>query len=173
MFGFGSSGPNELGPFALQHVCLWLERVDTSKELIQLSLELLPEFCGIFWLENTLALESLLVELRHRGSIADLLVHLWLGVSWLVQLVVSPASVTDQVDDHVFAEHLAIPECHIHSAHHRLWMVAIDVENWASDCLTYVGGIYARPSEVSRGSVSYIVVHDDMDRAATAIVRKT
>ena len=66
------------------------------------------------------------------------LVHEWLCVAWVVTFVVAQAAITNEVDDHIFVELLAIVVCNFRNAHACFWVVSIDMEN---RCLHRFGNI--------------------------------
>ena len=59
--------------------------------------------------------------------------------------------------------------CHFGGVHHRLGVVAVDVEDRRFDHQRVVGRVGRRAREVRRGGKADLVVHNDMNRAAAAV----
>ena len=66
------------------------------------------------------------------------LVHEWLRVAWVVAFVVAQTAITNEVDDHIFVELLAIVVRNFCNAYASFWVVSIDMEN---RCLHRFGNI--------------------------------
>ena len=139
------------------------------ERVVEPRVEVVEGLLGLRQREVAAVDERLGVELAHRPVRPDQLVHLRLGERGLVALVVAEAAVADHVDDDVLAERLAEVERHLHDAHARLGVVAVDVEDRRLHHLGDVGGVHARPAELGRGGEAELVVHHDVDGAADLV----
>ena len=77
---------------------------------------------------------------------------------------------TDDVDHHVLAELHAVFECELRGQHHRLGVVAVDVQHRRLHALDDVGAIQ-RGAQVTRvrGGKADLVVDDQVHRAAGGV----
>jgi len=73
--------------------------------------------------------EPIGVDRPRRGALADLLVHHRLSHRGLVGLVVTEASVGDEIDDHILLELVAVVQRHAGDEDHRLRIIAVHVEH--------------------------------------------
>ena len=115
--------------------------------------------------------ERLGVQLAHRATLLDELVHERLGVARVVALVVPVAPIADHVDHDVLVERL--PE-HVRQPRHadaRLGIVAVHVEDRGLDHLGHVGGVGGAAGVLGRGREPELVVDDEVDGAADAVAR--
>ena len=100
---------------------------------------------------------------------ADEPVHDRLGERRLVALVVAEAPVAEHVDDDGLVELLPVFGRDLGAEHHRLGIVAVDVEDRRLDELGDVGRI-GRGARIARiGGEADLVVDDEMQRAAGAV----
>ena len=79
------------------------------------------------------------------------------------------AAITEDVKHHVLVELLAEFGGDTGRMHHRLGVVAVDVENRRFDHQRDVRGIGGRPAEGWRGGKADLVVHHDVDRPPGAV----
>ena len=61
--------------------------------------------------------------------LANLLIHLGLGLGGLLRLVVPAAAIAHEVNHHVLAKFHPIIDGKLHGKDHRLWVVAIHVKD--------------------------------------------
>ena len=98
---------------------------------------------------------------------ADAGVHQRLGLHRLLGLVMPPAAVADDVDHHILAEAHAVVGGQLGDEHHRLGVVAVDVEDGRLDDLGDLGAVLRRTGVIAAvGGEADLVVDDDVDRAA-------
>src|SRR5690606_9963771 len=117
----------------------------------------------------TAADERLRVQAAHRALVLDEAVHERLRHRRVVALVVSAATVADEVDDDVAVELLAVLEGELRGAHDRLGVVTVHVQDRRLDRLGDVGGVLRRARILRQRREADLVVDDDVDRAARAI----
>ena len=134
-----------------------------------LGLLLGPDLVELLPADDALAHELLAVERRGRRVALDPRVHDGLRVARLVRLVVAPAPVADEVDDHVLPELLAVLEGEAGDVGHRLGVVAVHVEGRGVDHLRDVGRVGRRARVLRHRGEADLVVDDDVDRAARAV----
>ena len=113
--------------------------------------------------------ERLGVELAHRATPADHLVHARLRERGLVAFVVAVPPVADHVDDDVLLELLPEREREADDAHRRFRVVAVHVEDRRLHRLGDVGGVHGRTPEVGRRREADLVVDDDVHGAADVV----
>ena len=113
--------------------------------------------------------ELLAVELADGGVALDLRVHEGLGVAGLVPLVVAPAPVADEVDDHVLLEALAVLEGEPRHVDHGLGVVGVHVEGGSVDHLGHVGAVGRAARVLGQRGEADLVVHHDMDRPSGVV----
>ena len=107
------------------------------------------------------------IELPRRRLPADRCVHDRLRRRGLVGLVVPKPAIADEIDDDVLVELHAVVDGEARREHHRLGVVAVDVQDRRLDHLRDVAAIErgARVARVVRGEAD-LVVDDQVDRAA-------
>src|SRR5437870_2545074 len=101
--------------------------------------------------------------MANAGMGFDAGIHHRLRVAWLVAFVVAEPPETDQIDHHVFAETLAIPERDLDHAKCGLWVVGVNVKDRR---LGYLGGVRRidrASSELGRGRKSYLIIDHDVN----------
>ncbi len=107
------------------------------------------------------------VDLARGRMLADDLVHHRLRGRRLIRFVVAVAAVTDEVDDDVLVEMLAILEREARDEHHRFRIVPVHVEDRRLEHLRDVGAVHRRARVARiRGGETDLVVDDDVDGAA-------
>jgi hypothetical protein len=111
----------------------------------------------------------LAVELRHRGVALDLRVHERLGVARLVALVVTPAPVTDEVDDDVLLEALPVLVGEGGHVHHGLGVVAVHVQDGGLHHLGDVRAVGRAAGVLGQGREADLVVDHHVDGAARRV----
>ena len=84
-------------------------------------------------------------------------------------LVVAPAAIADQIDDHVRLEMLAEFHRQARRMHDGFGIVAVDVEHRGLDRLGDVGGIAREAAVAGIGRKADLVVDDDVDGPAGAV----
>ncbi len=113
--------------------------------------------------------QPLRILLQRRLLRLDARVHVGLREHRLVALVVAEASVAEHVDDDVLVELLPELGRDLGGVHHRLRIVAVDVEDRCFDHERDVGGIGRGARVLWRRREPDLVVHDDMNGAAGAM----
>jgi hypothetical protein len=113
--------------------------------------------------------QLLTVEGRHRRVVLDLGIHQGLRQRRIVGLVVPPAAVALQVDQHVPLELLAEGDGQPCGMHHLLRVVGVDVEHRRLDLPGDVGRILREASLLRCRRVAELVVDDDVDRTAVPV----
>ena len=101
--------------------------------------------------------------------LADRLVHQRLGERGLVALVVPEATVAEHVDDDRALELLPKLGGDFGRVHHRLGIVAVDVENRRLDHLGDIGRIGRRPRIARIGGEADLIIDDEVHGAAGAV----
>mmetsp|Transcript_2958 Transcript_2958/g.7735 ORF Transcript_2958/g.7735 Transcript_2958/m.7735 type:complete len:309 (-) Transcript_2958:349-1275(-) len=104
--------------------------------------------------------------------ILDLLVHNRLGKHRLVKFVVPMSPVAKHVDDHILLVPLPILDRQLENPHHRLHIVAIDVENRHAHGLRHIRRIRRRPGLPRIRRKSDLVIHNDMYGSAGGVIRE-
>ncbi len=160
----------EAGPVALQPVRL--VRLVGLRRLVgrlHRSLELVPHRLRFRRRHDALRRQSFGVQ-RARGLLAgDRAIHHRLGERRLVGLVVAVASVADDVQHDVGGEPHAEFGRHARAEHHRLGVVAVDVQDRRLDRLRHVGAIQPGIGVRRHGGEADLVVDDHMHGAAGAV----
>ena len=87
----------------------------------------------------------------------------------LVALVVPVAPVTDEVDDHVVAEALAVHHRQAGGGQAGLGIVGVDVDDRRVEALGQVGRVVGRATLARPGRESDLVVGDEMHGAAGGV----
>ncbi len=128
--------------------------------------ELLADRLGVRVGDVAAADEGLGVETARRPLLFDQVVHQRLREARIVALVVTAASVADDIDDDVLGEPLAVIEGQLRHPCHRLRVVPVDVEDRGLDHFGDVGAVEGRPRLDGCGGETDLVVDDQVDRAA-------
>ncbi len=105
----------------------------------------------------------------NRGVLGDHLVHLGLGEGGLVPLVVAPAAVTDQIDQEVFAELVAVGAGKPGRHQAGLGVVGVDVDDRDLETFGEVAGVEGGAGVRPVGGEADLVVDDDVDGAAGGV----
>src|SRR5690625_3855385 len=85
------------------------------------------------------------VETTRRGLIGDEVVHARLRHRRIVALVMSTATVGNQVDDHVAVETLAVFVGQLGGLDHSFWIITVDVEDRRLNGPGHIGRVGGRP----------------------------
>jgi hypothetical protein len=137
------------GVLAPVHRVFVADHAQRGTRLLLASVEALPVLLddgrGLFLAEHVLRGKLLRVQLARRGVLADHLVHHRLRGGRFVRFVVAVAAITDQIDDHVLAEALAVRQRQARDEHHGFRIVAVDVEDRRLEHLRDVGAIHGGP----------------------------
>ena len=98
--------------------------------------------------------------------LANFFVHQRLSAGGLIGFVVTTTAVAHQINDHVFAELIAIIHRQQGGKHHRIRIVAIDMENRRLNHLRDIGTIFGgtRIIATANGKADLIIEHQ-MHRA--------
>ncbi len=160
----------EAGPVALQPIRL-VRLVGLRCLVCRLhrSLELVPHRLRFRRGHNTLGRQSFGVQ-RARGLLGgDRAIHLRLGERRFVGFVVAVAAIADDVQHEVGREAHAEFGRHARAEHHRLGVVAVDVQDRRLDRLRHVGAIKPGIGVRRHGGEADLVVDDHMHGAAGAV----
>ena len=177
--GNGHMGIGRVGPLGIQERCpvhrqlagdIGQHRVAGMTTFVQRRTVGLDHFFRLFGLHDALRDQAIGIELARTRMLGDFLVHQRLGDEGLVLLVVSEFAETDDVDHHILLELHAVVECQLRHELHRFRVVAIDMENRRFDHFCNVSAISGGAC-IARigGSETYLVVDNDMHRAASAV----
>lgn len=110
------------------------------------------------------------VEIQAVLVLADLLVHEWLREHRLVDLVVSVASVSHQIDDTVLVESGTPLSRHLAHVHDGLRIVGVDMENGGVDDTSDIGTVGRGSRETGIGGEADLVVGHHVDGAVGGVV---
>lgn len=102
--------------------------------------------------------------------LADLLVHQGLREHGLVDLVVSIAAVSDQINNTILVESSTPLSSHLAHMHHGLWIVSVDVENRSIDDTSHIRTVGRGPRETGIGGETDLVVGHHMDSSVGGVV---
>ena len=98
--------------------------------------------------------------------ILDLGVAQRLGDGRVVHLAVAVAAVTDQVDDHIGVERVAVFDRHRGHTNGGLGILCVHVEDGNRQPFADIGGEARRVALLGVGGKADQIVHDDLDGAA-------
>jgi hypothetical protein len=119
--------------------------------------------------DHALVDERLGVRLAHGRLLLDLLRHERLRVRGLVLLVVTEASVADEIDDEVVPELLAVGESEPRRGERGLRIVGVDVDDGNVEALREIARIARRAALGGIGREADLVVGDDVEGAARRV----
>ncbi len=119
--------------------------------------------------DDAFSRKFLAVDFERGRMRADLLVHQRLGERRLVAFVMAEAPVAEHVDHDRPLEFLPVFGRHLGGEHHRLRIVAVDVEDQRLDHLGDVGRIRRRARITRISREADLVVDDEVQRAAGAV----
>ncbi len=113
------------------------------------------------------------VELACARMLGNHLVHQRLRQARRVLFVVAELAETDDVDDHVLVEQLAVVQRQLRAQHHCFGVVAVDVQHRRFDHLDHVGAVQ-RGAAVARvaGGEADLVVDHQVHRAAGVVAAR-
>ena len=103
--------------------------------------------------------------MRLHGS--DLLVHKWLGETWLIDFVVAVESEANHIDQDVFLVLVPVTDHELAALYNCLDVRGIHAENGHTERLHNVSGILERTVVFRRGREANLVIRDDVDAAIT------
>ncbi len=112
------------------------------------------------------------VEGAHAALGFDQVIHQRLSHRRVIAFIVTASAVTDQVDDNVGFELLAVGESYFCDAEHRFRVIAVDMENGRLNGFCHIGGIDRSSSIVRECGETNLVVDDDVHRSAGLIGTK-
>ena len=160
-----SPGPSRL----VGLVGLGRPRLDHRQSLLELVAQILFDASDVVLGEEA-ELEQLVgVQPSYRLLVSNLLVHQRLRVARFVALVVTVASIADEIDEHVLAEALPIRKREPRAVHHGLRIVPIHVEDGDLDHLGDVGAVEGRACLGGSRGEADLVVHHDVHGAARRV----
>ena len=116
--------------------------------------------------------ESFGVEGSNAALCLNQVVHQRLGHRGVITLVVTAATVADDVDDHIALEGLAVGESEFSDTEHCFGVVAVDMENRRLNGLRHIRGIHRGPRVVREGREADLVVHNDVNRSTGPVGAK-
>ena len=119
--------------------------------------------------EHALAHEPRRPHLARRRVRADRLVQLRLRERRLVGLVVTPAAIAHEVDQHVLRELVAIRHREPHRDEARFGIIGVHVHDRHLESLRRIARVARRPRVDRIGREAHLVVHDEVHRPADAI----
>ena len=99
-----------------------------------------------------------------------MLVHERLSEAGLVELIVTHLTVTNEVNDDVVVELLAVLRRDLETMVHSLHVVRIDMEDRSADSLGEVRSIHVTAALGRHSRETNLVVHDDVNSATDAVV---
>ena len=176
--GHRNGGIGGIGPFFAQegrpvdHVLAlevgkhWVNRVTASVHRGAIGLDHVVAERGAQALRG----ELVRIQPAGPGVLCNLLVHQRLGQAGGVLLVVAELAKAGDVDHHVLTETHAVLQRQLAGQHHRLRIVAVDVQHRGLDHLEDVGAKRGR-AQIARigGGKADLVVDDDVHHAAGGI----
>ncbi len=135
--------------------------------------ELLDHLVRTVVRQHALRHQLLAVQAARALVLRDLLVHQRLGQRRRVLLVVTELAEADDVDHDILVELLPVVEHQLGGQHHRLRIVAVDVQHRRLDHLDHVGAVQRR-TRVARvaGGEADLVVDHHMHRAAGVVTAR-
>ena len=92
----------------------------------------------------------------------DDFVQAWLGKSRLIGFVVSVPSVSQQVNEHISMEVLAVFNCQLNGKYHRFHIIRIDVEHRRLGNLGHIRTINAGATFQVVGGKSHLIIDHDV-----------
>ena len=169
--GVGGCGPPVAEEWAPVHEQALVRFMDDGERHVAAALQrvavLLRRFRGLGSADHLLFDQLFDVALTGGRQGADAGVHQRLGLHRLLGLIMPPAAVADDVDDHILAEPHTVVGGQLGDEHHRLGVIAVDVEDGRLDDLGDLGAILRRAGVITAvGGEADLVVDDDVDRAA-------
>ena len=151
--------------FGLVFECLTLD-----VGFLHLSVDLFLHSCDLLWVGASLFEQEVLVDTGNWGHLGDLFVHEWLCETWLIELVVTHLSVTDQVDDDVMFIYLTILCGNLENIVDVFHAVGIDVEDWGVNGLGEIGSVHSTSTLDWNGSETDLIVDNDVNRTTNRVI---
>lgn len=151
-----------LRPLALQMINGRLKVWNRSQLLVQLLKVRVANTVNFCVVHDTTVSQRFGICLRHTHATTDILVHERLRKCRFIQLIVTPATVSDHVQDDVFAEHHAVLECQLGSVRDALRIITVHVYDRRINHLAHVTCIYRTARVLRRCSVSNLIVDHDV-----------
>ena len=140
--------------------------------LLQRGLELNVSGIKLFLSDVTATDQVLHVEGADAALVLNQVVHQRLGHRRVITLIVTTATVANDVDYNVLVEDLAVFKCQTRHPNHSLWVITIDVEDWCLNRLSDVGCVGSGTRILWQGGETNLVVHDDVNGAANLVALK-
>ena len=177
-FGHGNGGISRIGPFFAQerrpvHGELGFEIAEHRVRCVFACIEC----CAVGLdhlvaqaLAHALRSQTLSVQLARAGVGSDFFVHQGLSQAGCVLFVVAQLTKTGDIDHHILAKFHAVLQRKLRGQHHRLGVVAVDVQHGRFDHLDNVGAKH-RGAHIAwvRGGETNLVIDDDVHRAACGV----
>src|SRR5689334_4602362 len=152
--------------FDLREVFLPLRLVE---DFLQLRRDVRVESLDVILAHDALAHETRAPRLTRRRMVLHQLVHPRLREARLIGLVVTVATETDDIDEEILAEALAIRDRETHCLDARLGVVAIHVNDRYLEPLGEVARVECRARVARIRREPDLIVRDDVQRAANSI----
>ena len=92
-------------------------------------------------------------------------VHDWLGKHWLIYLIMSKLSVSNQVNHNISVPGSSPFSSNFSNQHHSFWIISIHMENRSIDHTPYICTVRARPGVSWVCGEPYLVVSNNVDSA--------
>ena len=110
------------------------------------------------------------IKRPRRGVLANLLVHLGLGLRRLFRLVVPPTAIADEVDDHVLSKFHAVIDGKLHGENHRFRIITVHVQDRRLHHLRHFRAVLRGPRVfLMAGGKAHLIINDEMNRAPGAV----
>jgi len=104
------------------------------------------------------------------GHLGDLLVHEWLGETWLIELIVTHLSVTDEINDNVMLELLSVLSCGSENKVDVIKAVSIHMKDWSIDSFGQVRAVDTWSCLVWSCGETNLVVHNNMNSSSNSVI---
>ena len=110
------------------------------------------------------------IERSRGGVLANLLVHLRLGLRRLFRLVVPPTAIANEVDDHVLSEFHTVIDGQLHGEDHGFRVIAVHVQDRRLHHLRHFRAVLRGPGVfLMAGGKAHLIINDEVNRAAGAV----
>jgi hypothetical protein len=102
--------------------------------LFILSVKLISHFLNTFSINYSFTYQFLWVSLKYIRLILYYLIHFWLSKTWLILLIMSPSSISNNIDKNILFEFLSISYSNFHALIKNIWLITIHMNNWNINC---------------------------------------
>ena len=109
---------------------------DTCRQLIdQYGLKIIQNLFlhsgNLFWIGCAIIKEFLFVKLGNGSHLSNLFIHHWLRKTWLIKLIVTIFTISNQVNNDVMVELLSVLCRHFKAMMNVFGRICIYMENWS------------------------------------------